>query len=378
MKVSILSPNLSSNNLGRSYLLAQLLERNYDVEIIGPVLGDGIWDPLAGEYDYKSITMNDLAHEFPLKYSKFSNKVTGDIIYAMKPITTSFGWGLLYSKINDKPLVLDIDDWESGFFYNQNNSRLLTHIKHAPLMIKLSALNYRHMLEYLYTIADQITVSNEFLKKRFGGTIIPHVRDTDVFDPAQYNKQAARSELDIPSDKFIVLFSGTPRPHKGLEDLIDAVNKVENPDIYVIIMGTHKSEYVDSLKSRAGDKIIFRGRQPFTTLPKWIAASDTYVIPQRDSYSTRGQLPAKLFDAMAMGKPIVATSVSDIPNILDGCGTVVSPNSPDELGAAIQELYRNPVLRDSHGQQARKKCIEKYSYDSVAPRLVKLIDSIVS
>lgn len=47
MKISILTPDLSHNCLGRAYLIAKILQRHYEVEIVGPIFGDGIWRPLA-------------------------------------------------------------------------------------------------------------------------------------------------------------------------------------------------------------------------------------------------------------------------------------------------------------------------------------------
>ena len=49
MKISILSPDLSNNCLGRAYLLAKILQRRYEVEIVGPIFGDGIWQQVAGD-----------------------------------------------------------------------------------------------------------------------------------------------------------------------------------------------------------------------------------------------------------------------------------------------------------------------------------------
>jgi len=47
MKISLLTPDLSSNGLGRAYLLGKILQRDYEVEVIGPDFGDGIWKPVA-------------------------------------------------------------------------------------------------------------------------------------------------------------------------------------------------------------------------------------------------------------------------------------------------------------------------------------------
>jgi len=46
MKISILTPDFSHNCFGRPWLLAKVLQKHYDVEMIGPAFGDGIWSPL--------------------------------------------------------------------------------------------------------------------------------------------------------------------------------------------------------------------------------------------------------------------------------------------------------------------------------------------
>ena len=53
MKISVLTPDLSHNCLGRDDLPAKILQRHHEIEIIGPIFGDGIWEPVA---DDKSIT----------------------------------------------------------------------------------------------------------------------------------------------------------------------------------------------------------------------------------------------------------------------------------------------------------------------------------
>ena len=50
---------------------------------------------------------------------------------------------------------------------------------------------------------------------------------------------------------------------------------------------------------------------------------------------------AKILDAMAMAKPIIATNVSDIPEILDNCGWIVEPENPEQLSKSIQYVLGN-------------------------------------
>jgi glycosyltransferase involved in cell wall biosynthesis len=375
MKVSVLTPDLSHNCLGRAFVLAELLDRNFEIEIVGPTLGDGVWSPLEGEYEYKKVDMNKYIYNIPLKYGKISEKISGDIIYASKPRTTSYGYGLINAASKDRPLILDIDDWESGFIYDQTGSHYMAYLKTSPTLASVDGLIYMRLLEAAAPFADGITVSNNFLQNKFGGEIIPHVRDVDKFDPGRYDTESIRNEFNLPKNRDLILFSGTPRRHKGVDDLIRAVETVD-ADVSLLIVGAEDSKYVAELKSLSGNKVIFRGQQPFDTLPKWIAIADIVAIPQKDTPSTRGQLPAKLFDAMAMGKPIISTAVSDIPEILDGCGLVVAPGSYKEIAEAITELLADRHKMAQIGGNARKKCHKKYSYDATAPKIAELVREV--
>lgn len=75
---------------------------------------------------------------------------------------------------------------------------------------------------------------------------------------------------------------------------------------------------------------------------------------------------------MAMAKPIIATNVSDLPEILDECGWIVEPEKPKELAKTIQYVLDNPKEAEEIGWKARQKCIEKYSWDAMEKVLVKV------
>jgi glycosyltransferase involved in cell wall biosynthesis len=81
---------------------------------------------------------------------------------------------------------------------------------------------------------------------------------------------------------------------------------------------------------------------------------------------------------MAMGRPIVSTSVSMIPEILDGCGLLVSPGDPRALRTGIETLLGDPGRARELGRRARERCIERYSFTSARATLLPLIDRVVA
>jgi glycosyltransferase involved in cell wall biosynthesis len=85
-----------------------------------------------------------------------------------------------------------------------------------------------------------------------------------------------------------------------------------------------------------------------------------------------------LFDAMAMGKPIVATRVSDIPEVLGDCGYLVDPGEPAQLSDAIQCILDHPEEAQRRGREARERCKRLYDIKVMETRLLELIETVVS
>jgi len=382
MKISVLTPDLSHNCLGRAYLLAKILQRHYEVEIVGPTFGDGIWEPVA---DDKSITYKPVKIRGRFKpywqFRELAKKIDGDVIYASKPLFTSFGLGLFKKLSNRRPLILDIDDWQMGFMKEIYSSLSLTQsfkFLVTSALCSYSMSSYWNTLfgEKLSHLADEITVSNNFLQDKFSGTIVWHARDTKAFNPEKFDGSSLREKYDIDRNKKVVMFSGTPRAHKGIEDLIEAINLLQTQDVLLTLVGADEGSYSQNLITMAdkklGERLKVFGLQPFEKVPEFLAMSDVTVIPQKRNLASVGQLPAKVFDAMAMAKPIIATNVSDLPEILDGCGWIVEPESPKQLARAIQHVIDHPEEARQMGQKARQKCIENYSWDAMEKILVNI------
>ena len=379
-KVTILAPDLSHNCISRAYLLSKIVQKRYEVEIVGPIFGDGIWEPLSNSTDvnYKFVKVKSKVFTF-LQLKELLGKISGDVIYVSKPLFTSFFIGLIDSKRRKKHLILDIDDWELGFIQES--------FKRLSLVNRFISLGYaavfphqiasywnRLFCEKLIPFADEITVSNSFLHSKFGGTIIWHGRNTNDFDPMKFDKNYLREIYTIDSNKKIVMFFGTPRPYKGVEDLIKAASLIRDPNILLIVVGVGKDEYSQKLvkmgKELLGNRFLAFGLQPFEKVPEFLAISDVVVIPQKVSSSTIGQVPAKVFDAMAMAKPIVSTAASDLPDILDGCGWIIKNSNSKKLAEVIHYVIHNSEEAKKMGCKARQKCVEKYSWDALADTLL--------
>ncbi len=371
MKIAFLCFDLSDNSLGRAALLARALSHHHEVELIGPVKQGTLWFPMQDlDLPVKTFPWKRYPAFVPV-IRKMIKEIDADLLFACKLRPTSFGVGLLKKWTSGKPVLVDIDDWELGFFYHSGFWGKLGRFLNLS---NPNGLPYTWLMERLVGSADGITVSNQFLKNRFPGTVLYHCRDTSILDPEKFDTGEAKSKLGLQGKK-VVMFLGTPRAHKGVEDLFAAIEHLDDADVRLVLIGAEDSFH--SMRERwqaVKERVTLLPKIPFKDLPEHLAAADVVVIPQRHTSDTVGQMPAKIFDAMAMAKPIVSTSVSDIPEVLSDCGYLVEPGNVQQLGDTINYVLEHPEEARSKGKKARERCIERYDTSIMEKQLLELVD----
>lgn len=374
MKITFLCFDLSDNSLGRAALLARALSRHHEVELVGPAKNGRIWYPLQDlDLPLKTYPWKRYPAFIPT-VRRMIREIDADLLFAAKLRPTSFGVGLLKKRASGIPLLVDIDDWELGFFYHTDFWGKLGRFLNIS---NPNGLPYTWLMERLVSLADGVTVSNQFLKNRFSGTLVYHCRDTSFLNPENFSADKARDKLGLQGKK-VAMFLGTPRAHKGVDDLVAALEHIDDPDVRLVLIGADAT--ADSMRQRwqaVKDRILLFPKIPFKELPEYLCAADVVVIPQRRTSDTVGQMPAKIFDAMAMAKPIVSTSVSDIPEVLGGCGYLVEAGNVRQLGDTINYVFEHPGEALSKGKMARARCIERYDISVMEQQLLELVDKTV-
>ena len=381
LKVSLLVWNLSTNDgfIRASLLKKVLLKLGYEVQIFGFLFGKELYKAISSEDQVYSVRASNYP-DFLKSISKILKIIDGDIIYAIKPQPASFGVALLkklYSKI---PVILDIDDWELSWYGGDEWHYRPTLKQLARDLLKPDgALRnpchplYVKWIEGLVSSADAVTVHTKFLQQRFGGTFVPNGKDTSLFDPARYDAESSRNRYGL-SEYRILMFPGAPRPYKGLEDVLIALDKINQPDLRLVIVGgSPYDDYDQQLQQKWGHWIIKLPNYPGDIMPDLVAAAHIVVVPQRDTLETRAQFPLKLTDGMAMAKPVLSTRVGDIPQILGNTGYLVEPACPEQLAEQIQLIFQNLESANQQGIKARERCVEHYSIEAMASVLKSVI-----
>ncbi|MBE9034967.1 glycosyltransferase [aff. Roholtiella sp. LEGE 12411] len=382
-KISLLVSDLSSAAILRAYLIGiALMKLGLEVEIMGFLFGKNLYRNLPSELNIYHLPGKNFPAFFG-EMRKLLPKINGDIIYAIKPQTASFGVALLKKLYSQKPLILDIDDWElswhggDDWHYHPTLKQLARELlkpdgalrnPYHPLYVK--------WMEGLVNRADAVTVHTTFLQQRFGGTFVPNGKDISLFDPARYNPESSRIRYGL-SEYRILMFPGAPRPYKGLEDVLIALDKINQPDLKLVIVGgSPYDDYDQQLQQQWGRWIIKLPKYPTDVMPDLVAAAHIIVVPQRDTLETRAQFPLKLTDGMAMAKPVLSTRVGDIPKILGNTGYLVEPACPEQIAEQIQLIFQDLESANQLALKARERCVEHYSIEAMASTLNSIISRL--
>jgi len=189
---------------------------------------------------------------------------------------------------------------------------------------------------------------------------LPSINVTYLPNPIDFSRLPLAEKN--PIEQNYVLFLGWVIPTKGVAELVAAWAALAPQTWRLLLAGPGDKSYKQELITRYNPKNIeFIGEIAHDDAMRSMAQCSIFVLP---SY-TEG-FPNAVLEAMAMGKPIIASSVGAIPDMLsEDCGIIVRPKNIDEIRNALALLIQNENLRSSLGENARKKARGKYSVEVV-------------
>jgi glycosyltransferase involved in cell wall biosynthesis len=242
-----------------------------------------------------------------------------------------------------------------------------------------TAWKYTRALHALVGYADAVTVSTRSLQRRYGGTIVRHGPAGDGYDPDRADlgdRAALRRQWNLPIDVPLALFAGVPQPHKGWPTLIDAFAQPDASAWHLVLAGAAAQPDFLAAARALGGRCHLVGTIPHTQMPSLLAAVDAVPVPQFDVPFAVSQLPAKVLEAMAMARPVVATRVGDLPEILGEGerGWLIPAGDSAALALSLAQIAAAPVAAARRGQAAREWFLQEASQAAVEQRLLAVID----
>jgi glycosyltransferase involved in cell wall biosynthesis len=202
-------------------------------------------------------------------------------------------------------------------------------------------------------------------------SIIHNGIDTQRFVVPEGTRERVRRELGL--EGIVVGYIGRVQTHKNVADLVKAVVSLNDKDVSLMIVGEGDDLWrARSLASPLKDKAKFVGFVKYEEVPKYYAAADIIVYPTL--YEPLGNVP---LEAMASGRPILASNVDGIPEVfVKGAGYLIEPTVED-IQRRLDELVNDPLLRKEMGEVGRRS-VGVNSWRNVARKTVDVCVKVLA
>ncbi|HEX2361423.1 MAG TPA: glycosyltransferase family 4 protein [Jiangellaceae bacterium] len=230
--------------------------------------------------------------------------------------------------------------------------------------------------------ADAVVTLAETMKAEIVGrgidparvTVIPNAVDHGFLDRAP-DPGPTRRRLGFLADDVVVGLVTTVNPYEGIETLLEAVSTLHGRGEPVRVLVVGGGPALAGLRGRAtdlglGETAVFTGPVPFADIRSYYAAIDVFCVPRADTPVTRLVTPLKPLEAMATGRPVVASDLAPLREIVDPgrTGMLATPGDPTSLAGAIEPLLYDATSRSRMGVAARQWIAEHRTWTAAANR----------
>ena len=234
--------------------------------------------------------------------------------------------------------------------------------------------------------SDRILIINDKLRDYVMGLGAPPERtqilragiNTRQFDPDS-NLGTIRKQYGINEKDTVLFFMGWLYDFSGLKEVALQLARTPNRNLKFLIVG--EGDAYDELKQiqesyNLRERLILTGKKPYNEIPALVGAADICLLPAYpDEQIMQDIVPIKMYEYMAMKKPVVATR---LPGVLKEFGErngVIFVNKPEDVVAKAIELVRNGRVEEI-GSRARS-FVEKYSWDTITDEFEGVLEQVI-
>jgi glycosyltransferase involved in cell wall biosynthesis len=248
--------------------------------------------------------------------------------------------------------------------------------RHVSTPVKASAAN-----QWLFNkSAAAVVTTGEVVRKMLIEDlhINPHVIasvptgvDSQSFRAASnQERQALRAKLGLPQSGYLIGTVATLRLLKGMDYLFEAIKQLNDPSLHLCVVGDGpQRQHLDQLRQQLGlqARITMAGEQ--RNVQEWLRAFDLFAFP-----SLAEGVPQALAQAMLTQLPCVTTHAGGIPELAQHMKTawVCPPRNAQALAEGILAIRGDPGLGTTLAANARQHCIDQFSVDAMAERMLAI------
>jgi len=260
-----------------------------------------------------------------------------------------------------------------------NSPLSLEQARHRNLVLARTAEELERLI---LNSADAVIVVSHALSDWVGELGVPPARievlpngvNPQVMDPsAGRDKVHTRYGL---TGKRVVGFVGSLKPWHDLDTLLDAVAQLHHRDERYHLLLVGDGPRMKQLQARNDPYVTWTGAVPYDEVPSYLAAADVVTVPLgagRDCYFS----PLKLYEAMAMAKPVIGARVGEVEAAIADreTGLLYEPADAQDLARRIEEVFQMPDRGAGLGASALRWVLANRTWDQNAQRITEIASS---
>lgn len=278
--------------------------------------------------------------------------------------------GTIHTVGFDEQIITANEYWRHGFYLTGLYTVLSTP---PPIIMRYGNFVYNKM---------NVNISVSEYNRRRASFIYKIPIDKITTIPSAVNRflnDIPLKEAESRPSHPVILYVGRLAPRKGIYYLLQAMPRIiENfPKARLFVVGSGPLEHSLKNLSRRLDlqssSVMFLGYVSDERIRKLFAFADVVVVP-----SIFEGCPLVLLEAMAAGKPVVASAVQGIPEVVkpDFSGLLVRPGNAYNIEQAIIRLLKDKEFANYLGENARQAIIENYNWEKIARRTLEVYEKL--
>lgn len=207
--------------------------------------------------------------------------------------------------------------------------------------------------------------------------------DLKRFSPA-IDTNWVKNRYKIKDSDIVLFFVGLFHKDLALKEIIQALSKVKDSNIKLLLVGEGDQSWpqaVEELKKIAKEcklnsQVILTGRRPYQEVPALINIADICLLPAHNHKMMQDIVPIKMYEYMAMAKPVIATKLPGVMKEFGEGNGVIYVDRPEDVVKKAIELIESGSIEEE-GIKARK-FVEKYSWDNIVDEFEGILREVVA
>ena len=276
-------------------------------------------------------------------------------------------------------------------FARRHGIPLVVSLHGSDISVAQRSAPFGRAARWTFAHASAVTAPSEDLLERARALgakgdvrLVPYGVDQTAFRPDEAAGRSLRERIGLAVDDVVVLAVGRFIPVKGFEYLIDAVARARQatPGLKLVLVGG--GDLADELETKVRDldlarETIFAGMVSPADVSHYLAAADIVAVPSVRHEGYVDGLPNVALEAMSSGKPLVASRIGGLPQVVDDgrTGILVPERDPQQLAEAITRLASDPMLRRGMGDAARTRVESDLTWPATAHRVEEIYRSVL-